>query len=62
MACTVRKVKLPNGIEATEFEEKFGNQETQVTYDYLSEHGTRITKSDFKLDYWGRIEGVEVID
>ncbi len=62
MSITFRKVKLPDGVEAMEREEMFGGHETHVTYAYLAKNGTRIDKQGFKLDYWGRIEGIKIIN
>ncbi len=63
MTCTIRKVKLSDGTLASEFENKYiGGSETQVTYSYLSEFGIRIKKESYKLDYWGRIENIEIIN
>lgn len=62
MEVTIRTVRLPNGKKAVEHEQKYyGGSETQVTYDYYR-HGLLVNKNKFRLDYWGRIENIEIID
>lgn len=60
---TERRVILPDGTHAIEVEYKhYGGSETQVTYGYYDPAtNLEINEFDYETDYWGRIEGVEVV-
>jgi hypothetical protein len=61
---TIRTVKLPDGKLAIEKEyEHIGGSEIQISYTYndLANPSQEISKEAYRTDYWGRIEGIELL-
>lgn len=60
-SAAIRRVTLPNGIEAIEVEHKeVGGSETQLWYEYFDPiDETKMVVLDFDLGYWGEVKDTE---
>ena len=59
---TLRVVKLPDNRIVLEVETiSYGGSETHTSYQYFYQ-GEKLSKQGFEVDYWGRIEPVEMLD